>query len=147
MSLEKIKARHSAVLLTIGAWWGKPMGIPGEHHPQVEDGVSFLRRINAGERPQMPETVVVVGGGDVAMDACRAALRLPGRKQVKVVYRRGPEDIPARKIELHHAQKEGIEFIYNTLQTEVVEDADELLLRCVRTEAGPADSDGRRSPV
>ena len=147
VSLEELKARHSAVLLTIGAWWGKPMGIPGENHPQVEDGVSFLRRINAGERPQMPETVVVVGGGDVAMDACRAALRLPGCKQVKVVYRRGPEDIPARKIELHHAQKEGIEFIYNTLQTEVVEDADELLLRCVRTEAGPADSDGRRSPV
>ena len=147
VSLDELKARHDAVLLTIGAWWGKPMGIPGEHHPKVEDGVSFLRRINAGERPQMPETVVVVGGGDVAMDACRAALRLPGCKQVKVVYRRGPEDIPARKIELHHAQKEGIAFIYNTLQTEVVSDGDELLLRCVRTEAGPADSDGRRSPV
>lgn len=147
VSLDELKARHDAVLLTIGAWWGKPMGIPGEVNPKVEDGVSFLRRINAGERPQMPETVVVVGGGDVAMDACRAALRLPGCKKVKVIYRRGPDEIPARKIELHHAQKEGIEFIYNTLQTEVRGDGDDLLLRCVRTEAGPADSDGRRSPV
>ena len=123
------------------------MGIPGEDHPNVEDGVSFLRRINAGERPQMPETVVVVGGGDVAMDACRAALRLPGCKTVKVVYRRGPDEIPARKIELHHAQKEGIEFVYNTMQTGIADLGDSLAMQCVRTEAGPPDEDGRRSPV
>ncbi|MBT6066348.1 MAG: FAD-dependent oxidoreductase [Proteobacteria bacterium] len=147
ISLDELKSRHNAVLLTIGAWWGKPMGVAGEDHPQVEDGVSFLRRINAGERPHMPETVVVVGGGDVAMDACRAALRLPGCKSVKVVYRRGPDEIPARKIELHHAQKEGIEFIYNTLQTGIEADGDDLLLRCVHTEAGAPDEDGRRSPV
>ncbi|MHC8605024.1 FAD-dependent oxidoreductase [Arenicellales bacterium IMCC58067] len=147
VSLDELKSRHHAVLLTIGAWWGKPMGIPGEDNPRVEDGVSFLRRINAGERPHMPETVVVVGGGDVAMDACRAALRLPGCKSVKVVYRRGPDEIPARKIELHHAQKEGIEFVYNTLQTGIETEGDELLLRCVHTEAGEPDEDGRRSPV
>ena len=147
VSLDELKVRHDAVLLTIGSWWGKPMGIPGEDHPNVEDGVSFLRRINAGERPQMPETVVVVGGGDVAMDACRAALRLPGCKTVKVVYRRGPEEIPARKIELHHAQQEGIEFVYNALQTGIADLGDSLALQCVRTEAGPPDEDGRRSPM
>jgi NADPH-dependent glutamate synthase beta subunit-like oxidoreductase len=147
VSLEELKSRHDAVLMAIGAWWGKAMGIAGEEHPAVEDGVSFLRRINSGARPQMPETVVVVGGGDVAMDACRAALRLPGCKTVKVVYRRGPEDIPARKIELHHAQKEGIEFVYNTLQTGVLEVSDGLVLQCVRTEAGPPDADGRSTPV
>jgi NADPH-dependent glutamate synthase beta subunit-like oxidoreductase len=147
VSLEELKSRHDSVLMAIGSWWGKAMGIAGEDHPAVEDGVSFLRRINSGARPQMPETVVVVGGGDVAMDACRAALRLPGCKTVKVVYRRGPEDIPARKIELHHAQKEGIEFIYNTLQTGVLETSDGLALQCVRTEAGPPDTDGRSAPV
>ena len=147
VSLDQLKERHDSVLLTIGSWWGKPMGIPGEEHPNVEDGVSFLRRINAGERPQMPETVVVVGGGDVAMDACRAALRLPGCKTVKVVYRRGPDEIPARKIELHHAQKEGIEFVYNTMQTGIADLGDSLTMQCVRTEAGPPDEDGRRSPV
>ncbi len=94
--LEELKAQHDAVLLTIGSWWGKPMGIAGEHDDRVVDGVSFLRRINSGERPELPETVVVVGGGDVAMDACRVAKRLPGCKNVKVVYRRGPEEIPAR---------------------------------------------------
>ena len=147
VSLDELKQRHDAVLLAIGAWWGKPMGVTGEDHASVEDGVSFLRRINAGERPQVPETVVVVGGGDVAMDACRAALRLPGCKTVKVVYRRGPDEIPARKIELHHAQKEGIEFIYSTLQTGITASGDSLALQCVRTEPGPPDEDGRRSPV
>ena len=73
------------------------MGIAGEEDERVVDGVGFLRRVNAGERPEMPETVVVVGGGDVAMDACRVAKRLPGCRHVKVIYRRGPARFrPAR---------------------------------------------------
>ena len=148
ITLEQLKERHDAVGLTIGSWWGKTMGIPGEDDGRVIDGVEFLRRVNAGERPRMPATVVVVGGGDVAMDACRAALRLPGCERVKVVYRRGPEEIPARKIELEGAIEEGIEFIYNTQQVEIVSDnEDALRLRCVRTEAGEPDEDGRRRPV
>ena len=59
--LEELKERHDAVLLAIGSCWGKPMEIPGEEHPLVVDGVGFLRRVNAGERPTLPEKVVVVG--------------------------------------------------------------------------------------
>ena len=147
VTLDELKERHDAVLLTIGAWWGKQMGVPGEDDPRVIDGVEFLRRVNNGERPEMPETVAVIGGGDVAMDACRAALRLPGCKNVKVVYRRGPDEIPARKIELEGAVKEGIEFVYNTRQTAITQSGNGLALQCVRTEAGPPDEDGRRRPV
>jgi NADPH-dependent glutamate synthase beta subunit-like oxidoreductase len=147
VSLDALKARHDAVLLTIGAWWGKAMGVPGEDDGRVIDGVEFLRRVNAGARPELPETVVVIGGGDVAMDACRVARRLPGCKRVKVVYRRGPEEIPARRIELEGAVKEGIEFIYNTRQVEVVANGQGLRLRCVKTEPGAPDPDGRRRPV
>lgn len=148
VTMEELKERHDAVLLTIGAWWGKPMGIPGEDNENVVDGVSFLRRINAGERPELPETVVVVGGGDVAMDACRSALRMPGCKTVKVVYRRGPDEIPARKDELEGAIKEDIEFVYNTQQVSVEAKGNGLALKCVTTEMGEPDpEDGRRRPV
>ena len=147
VSLEELKERHDAVLLTIGAWWGKPMGIAGEEDERVVDGVGFLRRVNAGERPEMPETVVVVGGGDVAMDACRVAKRLPGCKHVKVIYRRGPGEIPARKIELHHAIKEDVEFLYHTQQVAVIPRGNQLALKCVKTALGEPDDDGRRRPV
>ncbi|MFQ6022908.1 MAG: FAD-dependent oxidoreductase [Acidiferrobacterales bacterium] len=147
ITLEQLKERHDAVLLTIGAWWGKRMNIAGEDNPRVVDGVSFLRRVNDGERPELPETVVVVGGGDVAMDACRVAKRLPGCKHVKVIYRRGPEEIPARRIELEGAIKEGVEFIYNIQQIAVEANGDQLMLRCVKTTMGEPGEDGRRRPV
>ncbi|MDW3094670.1 MAG: FAD-dependent oxidoreductase [Gammaproteobacteria bacterium] len=147
ISLDELKSKHDAVLLTIGSWWGKPMGIPGEEgNENVIDGVSFLRRVNAGERPTLPETVVVVGGGDVAMDACRAALRLPGCKNVKVIYRRGPGEIPARKIELEGAIEEGIEFIYFTQQVAVEEQGEKLTLKCVKTKLGEKGEDERCQP-
>ncbi|UCH40028.1 MAG: FAD-dependent oxidoreductase [Gammaproteobacteria bacterium] len=144
VTLDELKQKHDAVLLSIGAFVGKPMGIPGEKAPFVEDGVSFLYRVNDGERPTLPETVLVIGGGDVAMDACRVAKRLPGVKNVKVVYRRDYDAMPARREELHGAMEEGIEVIYNTQPVEVI---DGKALRCVRTELGEPDEDGRRRPI
>jgi NADPH-dependent glutamate synthase beta subunit-like oxidoreductase len=144
VSLDELKKKHGAVLLSIGAFVGKKMGIPAEAEPFVQDGVSFLYRINTGERPSLPETVVVIGGGDVAMDACRAAIRLPGVKKVKIIYRRDAEGMPARKEELQGAIDEGIEIVYNTQPVEVI---DGKALRCIRTEMGEAGEDGRRRPV
>ncbi len=146
ISLHDLKQKHDAVLLTIGAWRGKAMGIAGEDHDMVVDGVSFLHKVNAGERPNLPETVVVVGGGDVAMDAGRAARRLPGCKTVKVVYRRGPEEIPARRIEVQGAVDEGIEITYFTQQVAVESDGRRLTLKCMRTRLGDPGADGRRRP-
>ncbi|MCP4491681.1 MAG: FAD-dependent oxidoreductase [Gammaproteobacteria bacterium] len=136
VSLQELKQKHDAVLLSIGAFVGKRLNLPGESQPFVEDGVGFLFRINAGERPTLPATVLVIGGGDVAMDACRAAKRLPGVTNVKVVYRRNAAGMPARKEELQDAIDEGIEIIYNTQPVEVIEDK---ALRCVRTEMGVPD--------
>ena len=147
INLDTLKKRHDAIVLCIGAWWGKAMDIPGERDERVVDGVGFLRRVNAGERPQLPHTVVVVGGGDVAMDACRVAKRLPGCEHVIVVYRRGPKEIPARAIELKGAVDEGIEFLYNTQQVAVEKNGAGLSLKCVRTDLGEPDEDGRRRPV
>ena len=144
VSLAELKQQHQVVLLTLGAFVGKPMGIPGEAVPYVEDGVSFLYRVNAGEKPTLPETVLVIGGGDVAMDACRVAKRLPGVRHVKVLYRRDFDAMPARREELQGAIDEGIEIVYNTQPVEVIEGR---ALRCVRTELGEPDEDGRRRPI
>ena len=144
VSLDELKQKHGAVLLSIGAFVGKKMGIAAEAEPFVLDGVGFLYRINAGERPSLPETVLVIGGGDVSMDACRAAIRLPGVKKVKVIYRRDAEGMPARKEELQGAIDEGIEIVYNTQPVEVI---DGKALRCIRTEMGEPGEDGRRRPV
>ncbi|MEX0696525.1 MAG: FAD-dependent oxidoreductase [Dongiaceae bacterium] len=144
VTLDELKVRHDALLLAIGASWGKRMDVPGDDHPMVVDGVGFLRRVNRGERPQMPETVLVVGGGDVAMDACRVAKRLPGCERVKVVYRRGPGEIPARRDELEGALKEGIEIVYHEQPVAMVAEGNRLALRCVKTELAEAGADGRR---
>ncbi len=146
-SLDSLADSYDAVLLAIGASVGKSLGVPGDDLPGVMDGVSFLNRVNGGERPMLPETVLVVGGGDVAMDACRVARRLPGVKTVKVVYRRGPAEIPARAHELHAAEAEGIEILYNTQPVSVEKTARGLSLRCVTTALGEPGPDGRRKPV
>ena len=143
VTLEELKQKHAAVLLTIGAFVGKPMGIPGEAEPFVRDGVGFLYEVNGGARPTLPATVLVVGGGDVAMDACRVAKRLPGVEHVKVIYRRDYDTMPARREELQGAIEEGIEIVYNTQPVAVTDGA----LRCVRTEMGEPDEDGRRRPI
>jgi NADPH-dependent glutamate synthase beta subunit-like oxidoreductase len=144
ITLEELKERHDAVLLAIGAWWAKGLRMANTADPRVEDGVEFLRRVNSGERPTLPWSVIVVGAGDVAMDACRSAKRLPGCEDVKIVYRRGPDEIPARKDELWGAIEEGIEILYNTQPVGVYESGGQFALRCVRTELGEPGDDGRR---
>ncbi|WP_374545697.1 FAD-dependent oxidoreductase [Rhodoblastus sp.] len=145
VALDALRATHDAVLLAIGASAGRKLGVSGDDLPGVIDGVSFLNRINGGERPTLPKKIVVIGGGDVAMDACRAALRLPGVEKVVVAYRRGPAEIPARAYELAAAKAEGVEFLYNVAPTGVVAGAEGLVLQCAKTALGAPGPDGRRA--
>ena len=145
VSLAELSETHDAVLLAIGASVGKKLGVPGDDLPNVLDGVTFLNRINGGERPILPAHVVVVGGGDVAMDACRTAKRLPGVKTVTVVYRRGPDEIPARKYELEAAIAEGVEIVWNVAPTAIAERDGKLVITCMKTALGEPGADGRRA--
>ena len=146
VTLEQLRATHDAVLLTIGASAGRKLGVPGDDLPQVVDGVTFLNKVNGGERPQLPAHVVVIGGGDVAMDACRTARRLPGVKKVTVLYRRGPDEIPARHHEISAALAEGIEIVYNVAPSAVVQaSGGSVELRMLKTELGAPGADGRRA--
>ncbi|CAA6604491.1 FAD-dependent pyridine nucleotide-disulfide oxidoreductase [Rhodospirillaceae bacterium LM-1] len=139
ISLSALKEKHDAVLLAIGATKGKRLDLVSDVADRLIDGVAFLKRVNAGERPAMPAHVLVVGGGDVAMDAARAACRLPGVETVKIVYRRGRMEMPARKHEIEGAEAEGIEIIFNTVPIALKED----VLTCQLTRLGEAGADGR----
>ena len=134
--------------LGIGAQKAAPLGIPGEDLPNVRGGIDFLREVNAGKSPELGKGVVVVGGGNVAMDASRVAKRL-GAEHVYITYRRGKDELPARKEEVEHAEAEGIEF--NLLNNPVAIIGDEngnvTGIELVRQELGEPDEKGRRKPV
>lgn len=145
----------SAIFIGSGAGLPRFMNIPGEHYNGVFSANEFLTRnnlmkayredydtpIHAGKK------VVVVGGGNVAMDAARTALRLGA--ETTIVYRRTENELPARKEEVHHAKEEGIQFAMLTNPVEVIGDENGWVkaVKCIRMELGEPDESGRRSPV
>ena len=145
----------SAVFIGSGAGLPKFMGIPGENLNGVVSANEFLTRSNLMraydpdyETPiHVGKSVAVVGGGNVAMDAARTALRLGA--DVTVVYRRTEKELPARVEEVHHAKEEGIVFRMLTNPTEILGDQKGWVrgLRCIKMELGEPDDSGRRSPV
>jgi len=99
-----------AVFVAPGAWLGRKMNIAGEGAQGVFEALDFLYQVNSGKAPAIGPNVVVIGGGDVAMDAARCARRLPGVKSVKVAYRRSREEMPAHPWEAAEALEEGVTF-------------------------------------
>ena len=144
-----------AVFIGSGAGLPKFMGIPGENSNGVFSANEYLTRSNlmkafdANSNTPIMESkkVAVVGGGNVAMDAARTALRLGA--EVHIVYRRSEEELPARVEEVHHAKEEGIELrlLNNPVAIEGNEKGWVSGLKCVKMELGEADASGRRSPV
>jgi len=136
-----------AIFLAIGAHDGMPAGLPGELDADgVVNAVDFLRDINLGERERPGDRVVIIGGGNVAIDAARSAKRL-GSRSVKVVYRRTREEMPAYAEEIEDALAEGIEIDYLTAPTGIVaSDGQVTGIECIRTALGDPDGSGRRRP-
>ena len=146
---------YAAVFIGSGAGLPRFMGIPGENLNGVVSANEFLTRANLmhayDKEYDTPiyvgRRVVVVGGGNVAMDAVRTARRLGA--EATIVYRRSEKELPARVEEVHHAREEGIRFRMLTNPTEVLGDEQGWVtgLRCVEMELGEPDESGRRSPV
>ena len=144
-----------AVFIGSGAGLPKFMGIPGENANGVFSANEYLTRSNLmkafDENANTPimrgKKVAVVGGGNVAMDAARTALRLGA--ETHIVYRRSEEELPARVEEVHHAKEEGIIFDLLTNPTEILEDENGWVcgMKCVKMELGEPDASGRRRPV
>lgn len=158
LSVDELLDEHGFDAVFVGTGAGLPrfMNIPGENLGGVYSANEFLTRVNLmkayhpdSETPiRRGKRVVVVGGGNVAMDAARCALRL-GADEVTVVYRRSSEELPARAEEVDHATEEGIRFCFLTNPVEILGD-DRLCVagvRCVEMELGEPDATGRRRPV
>ncbi len=145
----------SAVFIGSGAGLPKFMGIPGEQANGVFSANEYLTRSNLmkafNENSTTPimrgKKVAVVGGGNVAMDAARTALRLGA--EVHIVYRRSEEELPARVEEVHHAKEEGVIFDLLTNPVEILSDENGWVcgIKCVQMELGEPDESGRRRPV
>jgi len=154
---ELFKEGFSAVFIGAGAGLPNFMGIPGENLNGVYSANEFLTRVNMMKAYKYPEydtpvkrgtNVAVVGGGNVAMDAARTALRL-GAQHVYLIYRRSEKEMPARVEEVHHAKEEGIEFNLLTNPLRYIGDEHGVVkqVECIRMELGEPDASGRRSPV
>lgn len=157
ISIDELQNDYGYEAVFIGSGAGLPMfmNIPGENYKGVYSANEFLTRINlmkaykdGSDTPvQYPQKVAVVGGGNVAMDAARCAKRLGA--EVYIVYRRGMEELPARREEVEHAQEEGIIFKLLTNPVEICGDETGSVrsMKCVEMELGEPDASGRRKPM
>lgn len=158
ISIEELKQEYGFEAIFIGSGAGLPkfMNIPGENLNGVYSANEFLTRVNLmkaylpnSSTPIKKNTnVAVVGGGNVAMDAARCALRL-GANKVYIIYRRGFEELPARQEEVEHAKEEGIEFKILTNPIEIIGDNNNTVskIKCIEMELGEKDASGRRRPI
>jgi len=154
---ELFEQGYQAIFLGLGAGLPKFMNIPGENLVGILSANEYLTRANLMKAYLFPKVdtpiprgkdVVVLGGGNVAMDSARTALRL-GAGRVRLVYRRSRDEMPARAAEAHHAEEEGIEFFLLTNPTRYIGNEKGRLtgMECIKMELGEPDASGRRRPV
>ncbi len=145
-SLKKMDIMRS--LLAIGAFKGRKLMIPGEDkHEGCCDSIKFLTKVNYGDRTKPGNKVVVIGGGNSAIDAARVAVRL-GASNVTIAYRRTRKEMPAFEEEIEAAEEEGVIIEYLVAPTRLVGEKGKLTgLECIRNKMGEPDSSGRRRPV
>ncbi|NQS99017.1 MAG: FAD-dependent oxidoreductase [candidate division Zixibacteria bacterium] len=144
--LEELRREYDAIFVGIGAHKGKMLGITGEDSARVFTGTGFLNRINSGEKIDVGDNVVVVGGGDTAIDAARVARRIGAK--ATILYRRTRKEMPAIDEEITGAEEEEVQFHFLAIPVEVNTDGDNrMVLKCQRMELGEPDSSGRRRPI
>jgi NADPH-dependent glutamate synthase beta subunit-like oxidoreductase len=158
VTLDQLRAEYQAVFVGIGAHQGKKLGIPGEDGEGVYTGTEFLNRVNSGERIDVGGHVIVIGGGDTAIDAARICLRcapdaakLSRRmgSKVTILYRRTRAEMPAIEREIEEALEEGIDIQFLAAPVKVLRDENGNVRAMVaqRMELGEPDASGRRRPV
>ncbi len=136
---------YNAIFLGLGAHAGMKMGIPGEDSARVMDCITFLRKVNLGEKIDLGNKVAVIGGGNAAIDAARTAMRMEAR-EVTILYRRSKDEMPASEEEIQEALEEGVKIEYLTVPVEISNQNGHLKMDCLRMKLGEIDASGRRKP-
>jgi NADPH-dependent glutamate synthase beta subunit-like oxidoreductase len=148
MDFEELMGKgYKAIFIGVGAHKSAKLRIDGADMTGVHHALDFLWKVNSGEKVTTGKNVVVIGGGNVAMDAARAALRL-GAGAVTILYRRSREEMPAIPWEIKEAEDEGVKIQYLVSPKRIVgENSKVSAIECVRTQLGEPDDSGRRAPV
>ncbi|OGR01626.1 MAG: hypothetical protein A2284_04105 [Deltaproteobacteria bacterium RIFOXYA12_FULL_61_11] len=146
VSFADLQRDYDAVFVGLGAHSGKKLYVEGEDASNVITGAAFLHRVNAGEKLSIGKKVIVVGGGDSAIDAARMAKRLGA--DVRIMYRRTIAEMPAIEHEVREAEAEGIPIDFLATPVGIVREGDRATkIRCIKMELGEPDQSGRRRPV
>ena len=148
VTLDELRAQgYKGFFLGIGAQKSAPLGIPGEALKGVYGGVDFMREVNLDKHPEIGKKCAVIGGGNVAMDVCRSAVRL-GADETYIIYRRSEAEMPADKAEVAEAREEGVQFRFLCAPVEIIGDGEKVTgLKVELMELGEPDEKGRRKPV
>ena len=148
VTLDELRAQgYKGFFLGIGAQKSAPLGIPGEALKGVYGGVDFMREVNLDKHPEIGKMCAVIGGGNVAMDVCRSAVRL-GADETYIIYRRSEAEMPADKAEVAEAREEGVQFRFLCAPVEIIGDGEKVTgLKVELMELGEPDEKGRRKPV
>ena len=148
LTLQNLKTKgYDAIFIATGAHQSRKLGLQGEENKGVVHAVDFLRKVALGEPVKVGEKVVVVGGGNAAIDAARTAFRI-GSREVTIAYRRTRNEMPAQEEEIEEAEHEGINIEYLTAPTGLlIEDGKIQGMECIRMELGDPDESGRPRPV
>ena len=148
LTLQDLKAQgYEAIFIATGAHQSRKLGLEGEEAQGILHAVDFLRKVALGESVKIGERVVVVGGGNAAIDAARTAFRL-GAKEVTIAYRRTRAEMPAQEEEIEEAEHEGIKIEYLTAPTRLLIEKNKIKgMECCRMQLGDLDESGRPRPV
>jgi NADPH-dependent glutamate synthase beta subunit-like oxidoreductase/bacterioferritin-associated ferredoxin len=144
-TLADLQKDYDALFVATGSPQSRPLNVPGENLPQVLHGLSFLQEVNLGRRPAIGRRVAVIGGGNTAIDAARAALRLGA--EVSLVYRRSREEMPASPEEVEAAEKEGVKIEFLKAPIAFSPAKDGVVMKTVCMELGAPDETGRKRPI
>ena len=146
VSLGELQKEYKAVFVGIGGQLGVKLGVSGEDVPNVMSGTDFLNKVNLGEKVDIGDKVIVIGGGNTAIDAARVARRLGA--DVTIHYRRTKKEMPAIEHEIIAAEEEGVNIEFLSAPVEVLNDGKRATgLKCIRMKLGEPDASGRARPI